>query len=507
MTESAARPAPAVADLPHRLKLDTGHCAVVGLQWGDEGKGKIVDLLTQRYDLVVRYNGGANAGHTVVVGKEKFALHLVPSGILYPEKVNVVGNGVVIDPAQILKEIDELSARGIAVGDNLRLSDRAHVVFPYHKKQDALLEAALSAARGDDQKIGTTGRGIGPCYADKALRTTAVRLGELLDADRFREKLAQEVRIKSGRRAARAGSAKRAYGPFGADHRVAGAGDVGDLLGADRSREKLARGVTIKNLLPAALAGSAKQAYEPFDADALADEYLGYADRLRAHVCDTSQLVHDAMRGGRSLLFEGANATLLDIDHGTYPFVTSSNCSSLGVHTGAAVPGHLVPNVVGIMKAYTTRVGGGPMPTELDNAVGDRIRKAGNEYGTTTGRPRRCGWLDAVATRYSAQISGATGIGLMLLDVLSDFDELKICTGYRHRGATLDAFPADAHVLAEVEPVYETLPGFAGPIDECRRFDDLPEAARNYVRFIETFIGVPVRVISVGPRRDQTLLR
>ncbi len=435
-----------------RLELASGNLAVVGLQWGDEGKGKIVDLLTNRFDLVVRYNGGANAGHSVQVGDQRYALHLIPSGILNPEKTNVIANGVVVDPAKLLEEITALRQRGVTItGRNLRISDRAHVVMPYHKTEDVLYEAVKGSA------IGTTGRGIGPCYADKALRATAIRVGDLRD-------------------------------PV--------------LL-----RAKLERTVMIKNAVLGALAATCGQKFEPFSVDALHTELIAQAEQLQEHICDTAALLHEAMNAGRRVLFEGANATLLDIDHGTYPFVTSSNCSSLGVHTGTGVPGQMVPHVIGIVKAYQTRVGGGPMPTELKDATGDRIRERGREYGTTTGRPRRCGWLDLVAVKYSAMLSGATGIGLMLLDVLSGFQTLKVCTGYSYKGTPLANFPADAAVLEQVEPIYEELPGFTEPIDGCRSFNDLPEAAQQYVRRIEAYVGVPVRIISVGPRRDQTLVR
>jgi len=433
------------------------HTSVVGLQWGDEGKGKIVDVLTHQYDVVARYNGGANAGHTVEVGNQRYALHLIPSGILSREKLNVIGNGVVVDPRQLLGEIDELRERGVWIGGNLRVSDRAHVVFPYHKLQDRLLEAALARSRGEGGRIGTTGRGIGPCYGDKALRSTAVRMGELLDADLLREKLRHVV--------------------------------------------------AIKNVMLGALAGGCDEAFEPIDAETLCEEYLGYGQRLRPHIADTAQLLHEVMAEGRRILFEGANATLLDVDHGTYPFVTSSNCSSLGIFPGTGVPGRTVTRVIGIVKAYCTRVGGGPMPTEQANETGDRIREAGREYGTTTGRPRRCGWLDLVSLRYSAMLNGATGIALTLLDVLAGFEVLKVCVGYRHRGEPLKGFPADAGVLEAVEPIYERLPGFTGSIRGCQQFEDLPEPARGYVRVIEDHIGVPVRMISVGPRRDQTIVR
>lgn len=450
--EAPAADADRERDPLERLELASGNLAVVGLQWGDEGKGKIVDLLTNRFDLVVRYNGGANAGHSVQVGDKRYALHLIPSGILNADKTNVIANGVVVDPAKLLEEIAGLRERGVAIsGRNLRISDRAHVVMPYHKTEDVLYEAVKGST------IGTTGRGIGPCYADKALRSTAIRVGDLRDPQTLRAKLERTVKIKNA------------------------------VLGA--------------------LAQSCAQPYEPFDPEALYREVTAQAEQLAEHICDTAALLHESMRAGKRVLFEGANATLLDIDHGTYPFVTSSNCSSLGVHTGTGVPGQMVPHVIGIVKAYQTRVGGGPMPTELEDATGERIRERGREFGTTTGRPRRCGWLDLVAVKYSAMLSGATGIGLMLLDVLAGFETLKVCTGYRYKGTPLANFPGDAAVLDAVEPIYEELPGFTEAIDGCRSFADLPEAAQEYVKRIEAYVGVPVRVISVGPRRDQTLVR
>ena len=464
MTQSTSAKAPKGQPAPS-AQLQTlfsgpsakGHCAVVGLQWGDEGKGKIVDLLTKQFDLVVRYNGGANAGHTVQVGSERYALHLIPSGILSADKLNVLGNGVVIDPVKLLEEIDGIRKRGVEIGSNFRISDRAHMVLPYHKKQDALMEAAISQDRGDDQKIGTTGRGIGPCYADKAIRSTAIRMGDLHDLKSLREKLTSIVRVKNA------------------------------MLGA--------------------LAAECGQPFEKFNVDVLYAECVEYAKRLGPHLCDTTQLLHDSMDDGKQILFEGANATLLDIDHGTYPFVTSSNCSSLGVHTGTGVPGHKVRNVLGIMKAYSTRVGGGPMPTELKDAIGNRIREVGREYGTTTGRPRRCGWLDLVAVKYSARLSGATSIALMLFDVLAGLESLRICTGYKLDGKVLPAFPSEASVLARVEPVYEEFAGFGNDVSDCRQFNELPPQAQAYVKKIESYVGVPVGIISVGPRRDQTLSR
>ncbi len=431
------------------------HAAVVGLQWGDEGKGKIVDLLAPDFDLVIRYNGGANAGHSVQVGDDRYALHQVPSGILYPDKHSVLGNGVVVDPGALLGEIEGLRRRGVRVEDNLRISDRAHVVFPYHQAEDLLREQAINHARGGDSVIGTTGRGIGPCYADKALRSTAVRVGELLDPDRLAEKLRYIV--------------------------------------------------SVKEVVLAALAKQCGQSFEPIDAAQLAKQYGAYGQALRPHITNTATLLHDSIDAGRRLLFEGANATLLDIDHGTYPFVTSSNCSSLGIGTGTGVPGRNLARVLGVVKAYATRVGGGPMPTELDDQTGERIRKAGNEFGTTTGRPRRCGWLDLVAVKYTARISGATELCLTLLDVLSGLDPLKLCVGYRVGGQAIDGFPSDAAVLAEAEPVYEQMPGFSEPITDCTSIDRLPPNAMAYVRRIEEHVGVPVRMIGVGPRRDQAI--
>ena len=433
------------------------HAAVVGLQWGDEGKGKAVDLLTDSFDCVIRYNGGANAGHTVVVGDQKYALHLIPSGILSPSKINVIANGVVVDPAKLLEEIDMLATRGVEVGENLRVSDRSHVVMPYHKGEDALREAAIGRAAGDGKKIGTTGRGIGPAYADKACRTTGIRFGELLHPDAFREKLRHIV--------------------------------------------------ALKNATMGALARLAEADFEPIDADQLAEQYLGFAEVLRPHVCDTTQLLHEQMAAGKKLLWEGANACMLDIDHGTYPYVTSSNCSSLGIYAGSGVPGGRVGRMIGITKAYTTRVGGGPFPTELDDEDGRRLRERGGEYGTTTGRPRRCGWLDLAALRYAAMVCGATELGIMKLDVLAGFDTLRLCTGYELDGRRIEHFPADAAALERVRPLYEEIGGFTEPVADCRSFDDLPPAARRYIERIEEVAGVPVNLVSVGPERSQTLFR
>ncbi|MHC5022674.1 MAG: adenylosuccinate synthase [Planctomycetota bacterium] len=436
-------------------KRDACHTAVVGLQWGDEGKGKIVDLLTARHDVIVRYNGGANAGHTVVVADQTYALHLIPSGILHPGKTCVIGNGLVVDPVKLIEEIEALRQRGVELGDNLRISDRSHVVMPYHKEHDAALESYLAgevAGTPRDLSIGTTKRGIGPAYADKVRRSTAIRMGDLLQPDLLQRKLR--------------------------------------VICAIRSAELTALGVTAP----------------PLDPDDLAATYAAIGRRLAGHITDTVYLLHDCLRDGRSILFEGANACLLDIDHGTFPYVTSSNCSTLGIPAGTGVPGHHIGRVLGIMKAYSTRVGAGPFPTELADETGERIREGGQEYGTTTGRPRRCGWLDLVAVRYSAMICGATALACTMLDVLSGFDQLHVCTGYRQPdGSVIDRFIPDVARLDQVEPVYETLPGWSETITHATERAALPENARHYLERIEQFVGVPVEIVSVGPERTQTM--
>ncbi|MBC7773084.1 MAG: adenylosuccinate synthase [Pyrinomonadaceae bacterium] len=420
--------------------------AVVGLQWGDEGKGKVVDLIAPGFDAVARFNGGANAGHSVVVKGERFALHLIPSGILYPDKLAVVCNGVVVDPEAIIKECDGLMARGVSV-DGLVLSDRAHVVMPYHKVEDELRERLLSGE--DGESIGTTKRGIGPCYADKAHRATALRVGDLLDRGVLREKLETICRVK------------------------------------------------------AALLGGSRDGLDP----AFLTDWAGrLGDRLKPHVKDTTYLLHDLLHSGKRLLFEGANAALLDIDHGTHPFVTSSSCTSLGIPSGTGVPAQYLGEVIGVVKAYTSRVGNGPMATELLNDIGQGIRERGREFGTTTGRPRRVGWLDLVAVRYSAMISGATAISLTLLDVLSGMAELKVCVAYRRSGEESQRFTPDSRLLSGVEPVYHSLPGFQENISGVRTRAELPLAARKYVEFIEEYVGVPVKLIGVGPDRVQTIV-
>ncbi len=424
-----------------------GNACVVGLQWGDEGKGKIVDVLVEHFDVVVRYSGGANAGHTVVAGMETFALHQLPSGILRPSVTSVIAGGVVLDPALLLGEIASLRARGIQIGDNLRISDRAHLVFPYHRRQDVLSERSADAG----EKLGTTARGIGPCYADKAARRWGLRVCELYHPERFRERLATVV------------AHKNAY--FTA---------VYDLR-------------------------------EPFDATAIANEYLAFADELRPFVCDTTVLLHELRRQGKRILFEGAQGCLLDIDHGTYPFVTSASTAAGGVFSGAGFPPGALRSVVGVVKAYSTRVGAGPFPTELTGALGETIRTRGREYGTTTGRPRRCGWFDAVAARYACQLCAPTHLVVLHLDTLSGLDEINLCTAYRHNGAKLNAFPADAYTLSEVEPVYETFAGWSEDIGACRRLGELPAAARAYLDALAAHVDVPLAMVGVGPAREQII--
>jgi adenylosuccinate synthase len=431
----------------------------VGLQWGDEGKGKVVDMLTPRHAAVVRYNGGANAGHTVVVGGERYALHLVPSGVLHSGTLAVVGNGVVVDPEKLLEELKGLAARGVDVS-KVMVSSRAHVVLPYHKLEDEFRERALHGPAGAPSgEIGTTKRGIGPAYADKANRATAVRVGDLLDPGVLRTRLERACRAK-----------RATFEGWSID---SGAMD------------------------PAAL-----------DPDALAARFGAIGEELRPRVVDTTYLLNEMVARGDALLFEGGNATLLDVDHGTYPYVTSSNCTALGIGPGTGVPPQRIGRIVGVMKAYSTRVGRGPMPTEQDNADGERIRERGREFGTTTGRPRRCGWLDLVAVKYAVMVNGTTEITMTLLDVLAGFKDLPVCVGYRRAdGKDTDRFLPDGDALAGAEPIYQRLPGFEGDLGSCRSERELPAAARAYVEFVEGFVGVPVRYVGVGPGREQVIER
>ena len=428
-----------------------GTC-VIGLQWGDEAKGKLVDILTEQNEIVVRYAGGANAGHTVVSGGQTWKLSLIPSGILRDGVTCVITGGVVLDPASVIKEIDGLESRGVKVDGKLRISDRAHIVFPWHIAEDKLLDGSVSGG----EAIGTTGRGIGPCYRDKVGRSLAVRLGDLYRGD-FRAKLSHIVDHK-----------KRLFAGW---QQAAGGADAGADL----------------------------------DAAAIHAEYMQYAKRLEPFVCDTTAYLLDSVEAGKNLLFEGAQGALLDIDHGTFPYVTSSNSSGLGVASGSGVPGRWVERVIGVVKAYSTRVGGGPMPTEQDNETGQRLRDRGNEYGTVTRRPRRCGWFDAVAARYTARLSGVDELAVMLLDVLSGFDEIKICSAYTVNGKRLEHFPSHVDDLKQAVPVYETLPGWQEDLSGLRRYDDLPATARRYLDRIGELLGRPVSVVSVGPDREQTI--
>jgi len=416
--------------------------AVLGAQWGDEGKGKIVDLLTPRFSFVARYQGGHNAGHTVYVDGRKFVLHLIPSGILHPGVTCVIGNGVVVDPQALFKEVDTLHGMGISTDGRLLVSDRAHLILPYHRELDL-----LSEARRGEKKIGTTSRGIGPAYEDKIARR--------------------------GLR-------------------------VCDLKHPETLAERIRENVTARNrLIP-----------EPHvDWQQVLEELLAVGDRLKAIMADTSTVLLDAIRDGRHVMFEGAQGTMLDIDHGTFPFVTSSNGTAGGVCTGLGVPPRAVNGVLGVAKAYTTRVGEGPLPTELTGEMGNRLRESGQEYGASTGRPRRCGWFDAVAVRYAARINGLDALALTKLDVLDGLPQIDICTAYRRGGQVMTDFPADLQLLADCEPVYETMPGWDAPTKGARRFEDLPAAARSYVRRLEEVSGVPAAIISTGSDRDDTIMR
>ena len=416
--------------------------AVLGAQWGDEGKGKIVDLLTPHFSIVARYQGGHNAGHTVYVNGTKFILRLIPSGILHPDVTCVIGNGLVVDLHALFAEVDELVLNGIRVEGRLLVSDKAHLILPYHRDLDL-----LSEARRGERKIGTTSRGIGPAYEDKIARR-GIRVGDLFDP----KGLEQNVRDN----------------------------------------------VTARNRLVQETVMDWRTVFE---------DVLRYGERLRPWVRDISLLLDQATRAGQSILFEGAQGTLLDIDHGTYPYVTSSSATIGGVCTGLGVGPRAIGAVMGVVKAYTTRVGEGPLPTELTGEMGDRLRESGNEYGAVTGRPRRCGWYDAVAVRYAARINGLDSLALTKLDVLDSLDRIEICTAYRCGGRTLTEFPSDLGQLAACEPVYESMPGWPTPTKGVRRFEDLPAAARRYIARLEEVSGVRAALVSTGSERDDTILR
>ena len=418
---------------------------VLGAQWGDEGKGKMTDYLAEEADVVVRFQGGNNAGHTVEVGDKQYKLHLIPSGILYDEKLNVIGNGVVVDPQALFEEISYLEGEGVKVTpEKLIISDRAHLIMPYHKVLDTLKEKA----RGKND-IGTTGKGIGPCYTDKIERC-GIRMCDLLHEDVFEAKLRENMEVKN------------AY--------------ITKLLNG-----------------------------EALDVEAILKEYKEYAKRIRPFVKETSVEVYDSIKANKSVLFEGAQGMLLDIDYGTYPYVTSSNTTAGGVSNGVGIGPTMITNAVGIAKAYTTRVGKGPFPTELEDKVGDWIREKGHEYGVTTGRSRRCGWLDLVILKTTARVSGLTSLAVTKIDTLAGLEKIKVCVGYKFDGKVIDYFPASLEDLAKCEPIYEEFDGWDDSVADARNYDELPDTAKKYLQRISEFTDTRIAFVSVGPKRDQTM--
>jgi len=415
---------------------------IVGAQWGDEGKGKIVDHLSEKVDIVARYQGGANAGHTVVIGDQHYVLHLIPSGIFHNHVTSVIGNGVVIDPYALMDEIAKLRNLKIEVSGRLLISQNAHLIMPYHKLLDTIREQSTD-------KIGTTGRGIGPAYIDKSMRV-GIRIIDLLDRDIFAAKLRHNI---------------------------------------------IEKNQILKNIY-----GNPE-----FDIDQMIAEYQEFDSQIKEYVTDTTLYLNNALKDGKRILAEGAQGALLDIDHGTYPYVTSSNPTSGGACTGLGIPPTSVTSVLGVIKAYTTRVGNGPFPTELANEIGENIRKTGGEYGATTGRPRRCGWFDAVAARYSAMVNGISQFAVTKLDVLDEFDEIKICIGYKLKDKILKSFPTDIHSLESLEPIYESFTGWNASTTSIRSYADLPVKAQAYIKAIESTTGRKIQIISVGARRDQTI--
>jgi len=421
--------------------LHMSNVVIFGAQWGDEGKGKIVDLFCEKFDIVARYQGGHNAGHTVLIGDRKFILKLIPSGILHPGKRAVIGNGLVVDPAALLTEIESLEAAGVNVAGQLSISNRAHVLFPHHRTMERMLDAA----------IGTTSRGIGPCYEDKAARR-GIRVADLLD---------------------------REY--FGAQFEALA-----------REKETVARAFGI---------------VDPLDLKQIRAQYENYAERIRPMVCDTARLLNDAIRAGKSVMFEGAQGTMLDLDHGTFPFVTSSSASAGGASTGTGVAPTKIDAVVAVAKAYVTRVGGGPFPTEALDAMGDRIRERGNEFGSVTGRPRRCGWFDVPLMRYAAMLNGIDSLVVTKLDVLDELDKIPVCVAYRCGRHEVAEIPPTSRGLETVEPVYECIPGWQTATAGITSFEELPENARQYLAYLENRTGVEVGCVSTGPERNQTIVR
>ena len=427
-----------------RAAVFLANVVVIGAQWGDEGKGKITDLLSRSADMVVRYQGGVNAGHTIVVDDRVLKLHLIPSGILYPETICLIGPGTVVDPKVMLGELDMLLANEIDIG-GLQLASTAHVTMPYHR----LLDQAIEKQRGD-RRIGTTGRGIGPTYADKSQRS-GIRVIDLLDEQRLRERL---------------------EGPL---------------------KEK--------NQLLETIYG-----VSPLNAEAVLQEYLGYGKRLEPHVVECTRVIHQAARARKNILFEGAQGTLLDLDHGTYPYVTSSNPVSGGACIGAGVGPTLIDRVIGVAKAYTTRVGEGPFPTELSGSLNDQLTERGGEFGTTTGRRRRCGWFDGVIGRYAVQVNGLDCLAITKLDVLDELDEIQVCVAYELDGERIEHFPSSSDDFARCKPIFETLSGWKCSTEDCRQLKDLPAAAMAYLRFLADLMEVPIAIVSLGASRDQTIV-
>ena len=418
--------------------------AIIGVQWGDEGKGKIIDILSDDFDIVARYQGGHNAGHTIRIGDHRHVLHLIPSGIFHPTKQCVIGNGVVLDPQALIEECDGLAQGGIEVGGRLFVSNRCHLILPYHR----VIEAALEREMGES-RIGTTSRGIGPAYEDKMARR-GIRVCDLISPQGISGRIREQVEFKN------------------------------------RLLETL-------------------NYPEQIDPEPIAVAYAEYAERLRPFFVDTASMLNRAITDGKRILFEGAQATLLDVDHGTYPYVTSSSATASGIPSGLGIAPKHVHSVMGIMKAYTTRVGSGPFPTEDTGSVGERLRSAGDEFGSTTGRPRRCGWFDTVAARYAATLNDVDAMAITKLDVLDSFEEIPVCVGYTYKGSAIDEFPADANLMADVEPVYKTISGWNTSIAGKREWSDLPERAKDYLKFLSDVLERPIRLVSTGPERQETV--
>lgn len=416
---------------------------IIGAQWGDEGKGKIVDFLTEKSDYVVRFQGGCNAGHTVVVGDQKYILHLIPSGILHKNKICVIGNGVVLDPAGLLEEIETLKNKGIEINKNLYISKNCHLIMPYHIAIEEQIEK--------NKRIGTTKRGIGPCYTDKIARN-GVRAIDLLYPDLLKDKIKANLEV------------------------------INFLL---------------KNLYEAT----------PLDEELIFTQYIKYAEKLKKFIEDTDILINDAIDSGKNVLFEGAQGTLLDIDHGTYPYVTSSNTVAAGACTGSGISPKKIDKILGVVKAYTTRVGEGPFPTEIKDTLGEDLRRKGGEYGATTGRPRRCGWLDIVALKHSVRVNGFTGIVITKLDILDGFDKLKVCIGYKYGNQVLEEFPKELEILKDCEPLYEELEGWKHSTSGLREYERLPQNAKKYLDFIENALKVKIQIISTGQKRDEIIVK